>query len=77
MLTYGSFKNYNNLENAKKNSQQQKVECYPLYSMLLAIGQTKIDFFSLGEINIIEEIEFRMDCLVVYQWPLQNTLEAS
>ena len=29
-------------------------ECYPLYSMLLAIGQTKIDFFSLGKYQLVK-----------------------
>ena len=30
------------------------IECYPLYSMLLAIGQTKIDFFSLGKYQLMK-----------------------
>ena len=29
-----------------------KVECYPLISILLAVGKTKIDFLSLGKLKI-------------------------
>ena len=29
------------------NSRKIKVQCFPLYSILLAVGITKIDFFSL------------------------------
>ena len=36
------------LDRVKNVNENEKVECYPLYSMLLAIGQTKVDFFSLG-----------------------------
>jgi len=46
------------LDRVKNINENEKVECYPLYSMLLAIGQTKVDFFSL-DIEGAEEFVLR------------------
>ena len=34
----------------KTKDSKSSIECYPLFSMLLAIGQTQIDFLSLGKL---------------------------
>ena len=37
-------------QNEKSNTEgNTNVECYPLISILLAVGKTKIDFLSLGK----------------------------
>ena len=41
---------------------KNKIECYPLFSMLLAIGETQIDFLSLGKKkgeSKVSELQYR------------------
>jgi hypothetical protein len=34
-------------ESAKGSENIYKVQCFPLYSMLVAVGRTRVDYFSL------------------------------
>merc|ERR1719450_1289364 len=49
-------------QNIKKPQMQGLLKCYPLYSILLALGQKRIDFFSLdiegAEIGVLNTIPF-------------------
>ena len=61
--------NSNNTENI------YKMQCFPLYSILLAIGKTDIDYFSLdvegSEYKILKTIPWhKVDIKVLYYAPL-------
>lgn len=55
----------------EENKVQVTVQCFPLYSILLAVGVTKIDFFSLDiegyELKILSTIPWdRIEVKVHY-----------
>ena len=66
----------NKTEPLKQNKINQ-VQCFPLYSILLAIGRTQIDFFSLdvegAEYKILSTIPWhKVDMTVFYIIQLFN-----
>lgn len=52
-----------------ENNEQVAVQCFPLYSILLAINRTRVDFFSLDidgyELQVLQTVPFhRLDIRV-------------
>lgn len=62
------MKFYNNFRSIKQ--KLAIVQCFPLYSILLAIGRTEIDFFSLDveghELKILRTIPWHKITIKVY-----------
>ena len=59
------FKGENDFEWAKKNNRKinlAETQCFPLYSMLLAMNRTTVDYFSLdvegNELDVLKTIPF-------------------
>ncbi len=47
MSTMQKIPTYSNNQDKAYNEVIYTVQCFPLYSILLAIGRTKVDFFGL------------------------------
>lgn len=60
----------------RKKGRLMTVQCFPLYSILLAVGQTKVDFFSLDvegyEIPILKTIPWHLVDIKVIKNPLNK-----
>ena len=46
-----------------RNPRLYKMQCFPLYSILLAVGRTSIDFFSLDVEG--HELKVPLDLLII------------
>ena len=59
--------------NATRKEVEYKVQCFPLYSILLAVGRTSIDFFSL-DVEGHELKAFFYMCYLAYSIAIEMLL---